>query len=326
MTDALRLFGGEADGFDGLYVDRYGPVCTLITYEGRVPETFDIASAGNTVLEKTRSLGVRSVYHKPFAKDRSRLGGQGPDVLTSAAPCAGEQAPEQLLITEHGITLEIRPYDGFSTGVFLDQRENRRFLAAWTSGKKAARRPGWATEDQGGVGRDALRVLNMFAYTCAFSVACARAGCHTTSVDVSGKYLEWGKRNFMHSGLNPDEHRFARMDAFEFLAYAKRKAMSFELIILDPPSFATANKRKKIPAWSSTDHYGPLIREAIAVLAPGGAIFASTNTRELALPGRLDRLIEQASGYRAIFQELPPPPQDFARERDRFAARLFTLR
>jgi 23S rRNA (cytosine1962-C5)-methyltransferase len=324
-TDAFRLFGGEADGFDGIYVDRYGPACTLITYEGRVPESLDVQAACNAVLEATRELGVRAVYHKPFAKDRSRLGGMGPDVLTNPTPGAGEALDEFILVREHQMTLEVRLYDGFSTGLFLDQRENRRFLADWISTKKAVKKPGWATEGDGaaGLNTDAPRVLNMFAYTCAFSVACAMAGAATTSVDVSGKYLDWGKRNFVHSGQNPDLHRFARMDSFEFLRYAKRKELAFELIILDPPSFSTANKRKKIPAWSSTDHYGPLIREAMDVLAPGGAIFASTNTRELCMPGRFDRMIEQATGYRATQLELPGPPQDFARERERFAARMF---
>jgi 23S rRNA (cytosine1962-C5)-methyltransferase len=327
-TDAFRLFGGEADGFDGIYVDRYGPACTLITYEGRVPETLDVQAACSAVLEATTELGVRAVYHKPFAKDRSKLGGLGPDVLTEPTPCAGETQGEFILVREHGMTLEVRMFDGFSTGLFLDQRENRRFLAEWISTKKVAKKPGWATEEAGGGGLnpDAPRVLNMFAYTCAFSVACAMAGAATTSVDVSGKYLDWGKRNFVHSGLNPDLHRFARMDSFEFLRYAKRKQMAFELIILDPPSFSTANKRKKIPAWSSTDHYGPLIREAMEVLAPGGAIFASTNTRELCMQGRMDRMIEQATGYRATQIELPGAPQDFARERERFAARMVGVR
>src|SRR5205823_5213751 len=95
----------------------------------------------------------------------------------------------------------------------------------------------WVTQRRKDSGRGAEppAVLNTFAYTCAFSVAAAAAGASTASVDVSPRYLDWGKRNFTHNGLDPAPHRFARMDTFEFLGYAKRKQLAFDLIILDPP-------------------------------------------------------------------------------------------
>ncbi|GMV24101.1 MAG: hypothetical protein AMXMBFR58_01320 [Phycisphaerae bacterium] len=310
-TDAVRLFGGEADGLDGVYVDRYGPGCVLILYQGRVPGDFPVMRAARDALELTADLGVRAVYLKPFARDRSSLGGQMPAVLTDPTPAVGDRLDEFFLITEHGCRLEVRLYDGYSTGLFLDQRENRRFLA-----QRVAARVKRGEE---------ARVLNTFAYTGAFSVHCALAGAATTTVDISARYLDWAKRNFTHNGVDPAAHRFAKMDTFEFFRYAKRKQLAYDLVILDPPSFAAANKKRGIPAWSSTEHYARLVYEASQLVAPGGVIFASTNTADLCRPGRLEREIEQGLGHRPQYIPLPPIPEDFAAERERFAAKMVVV-
>lgn len=326
---ALRLFGGAADGIDGIFIDRYGPGCVLILYEGRVPGDFQVMKAAKELLAQTAELGVTAIYLKPFAKDRSRLGGNAPAVLTDPTPAAGEPLDEAIVIRERNCRFEVRLFDSFSTGLFSDQRDNRRFLASWLPSRREGPGEG-SPRTSNAADRSAatppLQVLNTFAYTCAFSISCALAGALTTSVDISPKYLDWGKRNFAHNGIDPtlpDTHRFAKMDTFEFFRYARRKKLTYDLIILDPPSFSTANKKKKIPAWSSTEHYGKLIHEAAALLRPKGAIFASTNTRELCLPGRFDREIKKALGKPPRYIELPPPPIDFAREQDRFAARMF---
>jgi len=309
---AFRVFSGEADGLDGVYVDVYGAGAVLIVYEGRPPRWFEAAAAGAAVLEELRKIGVRAVYLKPFAKDRSRMGGEPPACVTEAAPLAGEALPESILIREKSWLLEIRLYDGLSTGLFLDQRENRGFVAKWTAERLR----------QGGT---APAVLNTFAYTCAFSVAAAQAGGMTTSVDVSGRYLDWGKRSFAHNGLDAAAHRFAKMDTFEYFGYARRKGLAYDLIILDPPSFASGSKRKGIRAWSSTADYAKLVSEAAGLLRPKGVILASTNTQELCRDGRLEREIRKGLTVFPRWVELPPAPLDFARERERFAARAFTL-
>jgi 23S rRNA (cytosine1962-C5)-methyltransferase len=195
--------------------------------------------------------------------------------------------------------------------VFLDQRENRKWVAEGVVRRAARGRP--------------PAVLNTFAYTCAFSVAAARAGATTASVDVSGRYLDWGKRNFELNGLDPKAHRFARMDTFEFLGYAERKGLRYDLVILDPPSFASGNKKKGIKPWSSTADYARLIHGAAGLLTPGGAIFASTNTAELCRPGRLEREVVKGLGREPRWVTLPPPAADFAGEQERFAALAFTV-
>lgn len=292
----------------------YAQGATLIVYEGRTPRGFDPDREAVSVLDVLRPLGVRAVYPKPSARDRSKLGGELPAAATDPVPAAGERLPEFLLVREIDWTLEVRLYDGLSTGLFLDQRENRDWVAKWCV-------------ERARTSKQQPRVLNTFAYTCAFSIAAAKGGAATTSVDVSPRYLEWGKRNFSHngmeSGITCGEHRFARMDTFEFFAYARRKQLSYDLIILDPPSFAAGSKKKGIRPWSSVEDYSRLVREAAGLLARQGVILASTNTQELCMPGRLEREISKGLGRDPRGLRLPDAPIDFARERGRFAARAF---
>jgi 23S rRNA (cytosine1962-C5)-methyltransferase len=310
-TQAFRVFSGGPEGLEGVLVDVYGPFATLIVHEGAAPARFDAVAAASDTLAVLSPLGVRAVYHKPFAKDRSRMGGEMPEGVTDPTPAAGEPQPEAVVIREHGWSLEVRPFDGLSTGLFLDQRENRAWVASWVRSRVGERQASPA-------------VLNTFAYTCAFSVAAATAGAITTSVDVSPRYLEWGRRNFAHNGLDAAAHRFAKMDTLEFIGYAKRKGLRYDLVILDPPSFAAGSKRKGIPPWSSVDDYAKLVKEAASLLNPKGVIFASTNTRELCRPGRLEREVREGLGREPRLLRLPAPPSDFAAERGRFAAVAFS--
>jgi 23S rRNA (cytosine1962-C5)-methyltransferase len=301
---------------DGVYVDVFGGWAVVMVYEGVAPRgVLEDEGLGRAVLEALGGLGVRGVYVKPFARDRSRLGGALPEVVTDASPAAGEAATEATLIREGECTLEVRMWDGLSTGLFLDQRANRAWVAERVRGLA------------GKVGGRRVEVLNAFAYTCAFSVAAAVAGAMTSSVDVSGKYLEWGKRNFGHNGIGEvgveGGHRFARMDTFEFLGYAKRKGLSYDLAILDPPSFGSGSKAKGIRPWSATADYARLVRETAGVVRRGGVVLASTNTRELCEPGRLEREIVRGLGREPAWVRLPGVAEDFAGERGRFAARAF---
>jgi 23S rRNA (cytosine1962-C5)-methyltransferase len=312
QTQAFRVFSGSADGMDGVFVDVYAGGAVLIVYEGRPPRAFNPTAAAATVLDLLKPNGLSAVYVKPFAKDRSRLGGALPAVATDPTPTAGLPLPEATLIREHDWTLEVRLYDGLSTGLFLDQRENRRFIADHCRRhRNKASKP--------------AAVLNTFAYTCAFSVAGAVGGAITTSVDVSARYLDWGKRNFTHNGLDVGGHRFARMDTFEFFAYAARKNLRYDVIVLDPPSFASGSKKKGIRAWSSVVDYARLVAEAAHLLNRGGMMLASTNTAALCRGGQFDREIDKGLGRSPKWIELPDPPIDFTREQDRFVARAWSM-
>lgn len=317
-TRAFRAFSGDVDGADGVYIDVYGEGAVLIVYEGRMPRGFDAAKEAAVVLDVLRPLGVRGVYLKPFAKDRSKLGGALPAVVTQATPAAGDVVSEALVVREVDWRLEVRLYDGLSTGVFLDQRENRAFVRDWCAARVKRGEP--------------VSLLNTFAYTCAFSVAGAMGGATTTSVDVSGRYLDWGKRNLALNGFDVEgeegSHRFVRMDTFEFFAYAERKGLKYDLIVLDPPSFAAGSKKDKVAPWSSVEGYARLVSVAVKRLSSGGMVLASTNTVELCRDNgkRFEReVVKGLGGKKPKWVELPAAPLDFAGERDRFAARAFTL-
>jgi 23S rRNA (cytosine1962-C5)-methyltransferase len=146
--------------------------------------------------------------------------------------------------------------DGLSTGLFVDQRDNRARVRALAPHK---------------------RVLNLFSYTCSFSVAAALGGAVSTlSVDLSARALERGRRNFELNGI-VGEHRFYKEDALAWLERAARRGQRFDLIVLDPPSFATVGKDR---TFSVEHDYESLLERALRLLAPGGTLLAVTNHRK----------------------------------------------
>jgi 23S rRNA (cytosine1962-C5)-methyltransferase len=298
---AYRVLDGSGDGWPGLSIDRYGPAAILNVGDDARLSHADVTRLADETLGLLAATGVTAVYVKPFARDRSRLGGDLPDEARSARPRAGAPLPETVVVEEYGVRFEVRPYDGWSTGLFLEHREHRRALAE--------RRPG--------------RVLNLFAYTGAFAVPLVRHGAAVTNVDVSGRYLEWGRRNLTLNALDPGAARFLRRDARSFLdAAARRPDERFDLVILDPPTFGAADRRRGIPAWQAAEDYPSLVRAAVAVLRPGGALFAATNARVLAAEGVLADLIRDALGRAPQWLSLPPWPIDVT-EPNRVAAVLF---
>lgn len=308
---AYRLVDGAGDRLAGLYLDRYGPAVVLSVYDDAALEEQAVTEVAAATLEQLAPHGVESVYVKRVARDRSRLGGQAPEESRQAQPRAGVPQPETIVVREYDARFEVRLYDGFSTGLFLEHREHRRARASWGP-------------PSGGPASQPGRVLNLFAYTCAFAVPLALAGAHVSNVDVSARYLAWGRRNLELNGVPPERARFSRMDAFQFLAWAsKRSAERFDLIILDPPTFAAGDAREKRKPWKAVTDYPALVRAAAQVLAPGGRIFAASNTRELASVETLQALIERALDRPPTWQPLPDWPVD-VREEGRVAAVLFT--
>lgn len=317
--DLWRVFGGEADGLDGLFIDRYGDGAVMITYEDTPAESLNTPqnrpAAASAILDALSPIGVRSVYAKPFLRDRSRLGGEGPDILTNPTPAAGSELPEHLDLSENALRTRVRLYDGFSTGIFLDQRANRAWVRDWCAGfiRSAGHGP---------------KVLNTFAYTCAFGAAAASVdeSVETTNIDVSARYLDWGKENYLINAVDPEKHYFTRFDTMSFLDLARRKRFGFDLIILDPPTFAAPNKRRKIPAWKAERDYPSLVSRACQVLRPGGVILASTNCTALCDPHRFRSVLTEGAGQRTVrWLDLPPTPEDFAGETGRFVASAFSV-
>jgi 23S rRNA (cytosine1962-C5)-methyltransferase len=290
-TTALRLLHGAADGVPGLYVDRLGEIL-LAQSEGPLTEQ-----------QQGRLTGMkfRSLYHQRLTRN---VRGAAAETLAPQF-VAGEPAPERFEVRENGVRFELSFAEGYSTGLFGDQRDNRRRLL---SGHLAA---GFALPPlRSGAGAPGGEVLNLFAYTCGFSVCAALAGASVTSVDLSRKYLAWGRRNFLLNGLDPAAHEFIFGDAFEWLKRLARKGRSYDVVLLDPPTFS-ASKTSGI--FQARRHYGRLIAAVLPLLKPGGVMFASTNAADWPPPEFLGVLHEalRSADRRIEVEHYRPQPPDF---------------
>jgi 23S rRNA G2069 N7-methylase RlmK/C1962 C5-methylase RlmI len=171
--------------------------------------------------------------------------------------------------------------DYLDTGLFLDHRETRQIVAKLAPGK---------------------RLLNLFAYTCSFSVHAAVAGASfTKSVDMSNTYTEWGKDNFRLNGLPLTNHPIVREDCLKFLDI--EKGTSYDLIVIDPPTLSRSKKMDQM--FDIHYDYIPLLQKALRLLAPGGTLFFSTNSRKFAFD------VEQFSPYSVIEISHKTLPIDF---------------
>jgi 23S rRNA (cytosine1962-C5)-methyltransferase len=192
---------------------------------------------------------------------------------TSPQFVLGQAGPEEFSIKENGLRFSIRFHEGYSIGLFLDQRENRRRLLRAYIGPEF-----FAGTSEGNAPLQNRTVLNTFAYTCGFSVAAARAGARVTSLDLSKKYLEWGKVNFTLNQLDPGGHDFIFGDVFDWLRRFEKKKRLFDIVLLDPPTFSQS---KEHGVFRAEKDYGELVKAAVAVLQPGGILFASTNAEDV---------------------------------------------
>jgi 23S rRNA (cytosine1962-C5)-methyltransferase len=286
-TTALRLANAEGDELPGISVDLYGEHAVVSIYD----ELDEPALA--RVLEGTMGAGVRGVYVKFRPKDASRLPDTRRDDVAPARPLAGEAAPDAFEIIERGVPVEVHLGDGLSTGIFLDQRENRARIRDLSNG---------------------ARFLNLFAYTGSFSVVAALGGARTTTtVDVSRTVLAWAERNLERVGARAPEHVTVESDAASFLDRAARKGETWDLVVLDPPSFSTTKKR----TFSAESDYADLAARTLRVLAPGGRLLACTNHRGITM-SRFRKMLHEAariSGRQtaqikslAAPSDFPPPP------------------
>ncbi|HKQ49517.1 MAG TPA: class I SAM-dependent rRNA methyltransferase [Phycisphaerae bacterium] len=286
--EAVRLFHGRADGIDNLVVEKWGPVLIVQLHEGLPGPTPDEL---RPVMNQWRDrLAATSVYLKHFVRDRGGTEAQIRAAHSDPTPWIGEAVAEEIPIRERDLTYLIRPYDGFSVGLFLEHRDNRRRIAELARGR---------------------RVLNAFAYTCGFSVAAARGGAASVaSVDLSRRYLEWGKRNFAANALSTDPHRFYCSDYYEFLKRARRQNLRFDLAILDPPTFS--RRRRPTAVFELRAELPRLVSETIERLDPGGILFLATNDRQLRLDS-LEAAIRKAAPHRpCTVTARPGLPPDFA--------------
>lgn len=259
-TNAFRLLFGEGDGVPGVVVDVYAGFAIVVSYSPALRQVVGWVAAA--LSERPEIVGVceRVTRRKDRASELRHLSGEPP--------------PEALLIEEHGLRFEVDFEAGQKTGLFLDHRENRRYLRELSADK---------------------RVLNLFAYTGAFSVSCAAGGAsHVTSVDIAAPAITAATRNVAHNALPPGVHEGVAQDVFEFLEGAKRAGKHWDIVIADPPSFASS----RAELFGALRAYKKLHAAALSVTAPGGLYAAASCTAQVSPDAFRQTLAEGAARVR----------------------------
>jgi 23S rRNA (cytosine1962-C5)-methyltransferase len=239
-TSAHRVWTGR-----DAWVERFGEDFLISHPHGDAVMADELLIWANGVGLRLGRIFVRQLVKQPGERDVPRLVGGD-----AGADLSG-------VVTERGLRFAVDFGAGYSVGLFCDQRENRAYLETL--------RP--------------RRVLNCFAYTGAFSVAAARAGAETLSVDLAKKALETGRRNLV---LNDYEdaarHRFFVDDVFSVLPRLARRGECFDVIVLDPPTFSRGKGGR---VFRFAENFPELVGLATALLTKGGRALLSTNLREL---------------------------------------------
>ena len=240
QTTAYRLFNQDGDGLPGVTVDRYGDYAVFSWYNPFIYAHRDMIGQA-----------FQTVYPEILAASQ-KIRFKGLDFESDWF--YGEMKEQAFPVTENGVSYSVFLNDGLMTGIFLDQHDVRGALVEGLAAGQS--------------------LLNMFSYTAAFSVAAAMGGAsETTSVDLAKRSRELSEAHFLENGLPLDNHKFVVMDVFDYFKYAKRHDLRFDVIVLDPPSFA----RNKKMTFSVAKDYHRLIDQSLDILNPGGMILASTN-------------------------------------------------
>lgn len=248
-TTGYRVVHGENDQLAGLVVDRYDRSLVVKLYTGAwFPYLADILAELRELLHPERVV-LR------LSRAVMRIAAEEGD-LHDGKVVHGPPLSTPVLFRENGLTFEADLASGQKTGFFLDQRDNRARLERACSQR---------------------RVLNVFAYTGGFSVYAARGGARTvTSLDQSEPALAAAKRNFRHNAAVPAvaaaRHELLAGDAFDLLPALRRGGESYDVVVLDPPSFAKASAEVDRALRS----YTRLVRMGLQVLSPGGHLMAAS--------------------------------------------------
>ncbi len=285
-SDAYRWVNGAGDGLPGVDVDRYADFAVVAIRD----EHMDSAAIDG-VLDAVAAFDLRGVYLKLRPKHASVLVDTRRDDVAPARAVRGSDAPAPLRIHEHGVGYWVRLGDGLSTGIFLDQRRGRQLVRAHARDK---------------------RVLNLFAYHAAFTVAAIAGGARaSTSVDASARALERARENL--AGADAEVHRLVRADARRFLERAVRQQERYDIIVVDPPSYATTKLGGKSKTFRVARDLRPLASLALRCLSDGGCLLASTNHRGIVRAKLRRDLMDAAADAGVELGKLAfvPDPEDY---------------
>ena len=247
----VRMINAESDGLPGIVVERYGDYLVAQLYTSAVAhlrdELYDALVA---------ELAPKAIYEQRRYKS---LGGEAPR-QTAAELVRGDPAPVELEVKEDDLTFVVDVTAPLSTGLFADLREGRRAVRHWANGR---------------------RVLNLFSYTGAISVYAQAGGAtEVCAIDVAAKAHARARRNFAASGFDPEQPEHVVGDVFKVLAKMRERNRTFDLVVVDPPAFASAAARGGKP-WSAMRDFAELVTAALDVTAPGGLLVAASSTHKM---------------------------------------------
>ncbi|MFJ8103178.1 class I SAM-dependent rRNA methyltransferase [Lysinibacillus sp. NPDC096212] len=282
-TTAFRIFNGEGDGIGGLTIDFFESYYMVSWYSA------GIYSFKEMVYEAlAETVDYKAIYEKKRFDTKGQYMEQDDFVM-------GTPGEFPIIVTENSMKYAVNLNDGAMTGIFLDQRDVRLAIRERYS--------------------DGQNVLNTFSYTGAFSVAAALGGAiKTTSVDVAKRSLAKTIEQFSVNSVDYESQDIKVMDVFNYFKYAQRHNLKFDLVVLDPPSFARTKER----TFSTAKDYPKLLVDTIAITEKNGVIVASTNNSSFGMK-KFKSFIDQAfkttkTAYKIV--EEYNLPKDFRASRE----------
>jgi len=246
--EAFRLVNAAGDDLPGLIIDYYAGAFHIVfkeasCFEPRKELVQDLAKISSQIdpLREFCFFEVMNFSPLPTFAIREK----GPGALLHK------------VIQEGKFKFEIHLGEGQHSGLFLDQRENRKIIYFHSQSR---------------------RVLNLFSYTGAFTIAALKGGAEeVVSVDLSKNYLEWLKRNVSLNEMDLKKTPVWTRDVFEYIKFAKKKNEKFDLIIVDPPTFSRSNRSN----FSTERDMSSLLEEALSLLSSPGNLFFCINTLKI---------------------------------------------
>jgi 23S rRNA (cytosine1962-C5)-methyltransferase len=271
---AYRWLFGEGDGLPGITVDRYGDYAALVTYTASVEPLLEAVVEGIVQCDQgLRGILLRTQVSERATNDQRPTTNDQPGI--DEAPASqdhvrrssvvgrrssllwGEPPPHDLTVIEHGLRFHADLRGGQKTGLFLDQRENRRTVEGLSAGRS---------------------VLNCFAYTGAFSLYALRGGAQAAvSADIGKGLAAAAAANIRLNALDAGRHTFITEDCFALLAHYAEQGRAFDLVILDPPSFARSRQSR----YAALRAYAKLNALGMRCVTPGGLLATASCTSQV---------------------------------------------
>ena len=249
VTEAFRIVNGAPDGFPGMTLDKFG-------------DRYQIQFFGDELLCEKRAIAdaIAQKFSPVCLVVKERLSRSGKSLENPPMEVlVGRPKDSVGVVREGSAKFHIDLLDTVNPGLFLDMRAIRLEMGSRAAGR---------------------RMLNLFSYTCAFSVHGRLGGAEiSTNADISAKILDKGRENYALNGLEPKQGEFFRGNAVEYVHWAQKKGLKFDAIVLDPPSFA----RFKGKNFNVREHLMPLVADCATLLNKGGLFMVSSNYSEFNL-------------------------------------------